>query len=762
MDEEALFAAALEKATTAERQAYLDEACGGDGALRKRVEQLLAADRQARGILELDPDATLPALGDRVFAGRFKLNVKVGEGGMGEVWIADQIEPVRRRVALKVVRPGFDSANMLARFDQERQALALMDHPNVARVLDAGVAEDAGSSPGAQGTHYFVMELIKGVSITNYCDENKLSLRERLKLFIPVCHAVQHAHQKGIVHRDLKPSNILVALYDGKPVPKVIDFGVSKATGPKLTERTLQTGFGQVVGTLEYMSPEQASFNQDDVDTRSDIYSLGVLLYELLTGTTPLGQHHIGEKGVLEILRVIREEDVPTLSNRLSKTQELLAIAANRGTEPTKLTKLLRGELNWIVMKALDKDRNRRYETANGVARDVERYLAGEPVEAGPASAAYRLRKFAGRHRRLLASAAAVVLVFAAAVVVSTWLAVRATLAERSVARERDNVVAEKNRGDAEAAITVAISDFLEKDLLGQADIANQPAGMPRNKDVRLRELLDRAAKGIDNRFSGQERTEAAVRFTLGKTYLALGEYAEAQKHLERSVMLNKDNRGPGHHDTLAAMNHLATCRWKQGQLAKSREMYEEVLAGFREQHSDDHPDVLAVVSNLASLDKEEGRYDEAESKFQRVINGQRAKLGAGDPRTLWAMNNLAAVYSARGDYERAVALYEQVVDEIQAHPDFGPDHPQTLFLLNNLATGYLLQRRYANAQPLFENVLKARRTLLEPGHPDTLTTMNDLAVVYQGQRLRKKPTHYSGKRWTRPRSNRAPIIRLH
>jgi serine/threonine protein kinase len=322
---------------------------------------------------------------------------------MGTVYMAEQTQPVKRLVALKLIKAGMDTRQVLARFGAERQALALMDHPNIARVLDAGATET--------GRPYFVMELVKGVPITRYCDDRRLTLRERLELFVPVCQAVQHAHQKGVIHRDLKPSNILVAQYDGRPVPKVIDFGVAKATGPRLTEQTLYTEFGSVVGTLEYMSPEQAELNQLDIDTRSDVYSLGAILYELLTGSTPLGPERLKAAAFVEMLRVIREEDSPRPSARLSTTEELPSIAACRQVEPRKLSALVRGELDWIVMKALEKDRNRRYDTANGLALDVQRYLADEPVSACPPSARYRFRKFARRHKAAVLSAGIVVLV---------------------------------------------------------------------------------------------------------------------------------------------------------------------------------------------------------------------------------------------------------------------------------------------------------------------------------------------------------------
>jgi eukaryotic-like serine/threonine-protein kinase len=406
--EQSIFLTALELATPAEREAYLREACGNNEALRAAVAELLAAHERAGNILDAPPVAAggtvaqdNPGAGSLeqpgTVIGPYKLIEQIGEGGMGTVWMAQQTEPVRRLVALKLIKAGMDSRQVIARFEAERQALALMDHAHIARVLDGGTT--------AAGRPYFVMDLVKGVRITRYCDEHRLTPRQRLELFIPVCQAIQHAHQKGIIHRDLKPSNVLVALYDGKPVPKVIDFGVAKAAGLTLTEKTLVTGLGNIVGTLEYMSPEQAEINQLDIDTRSDIYSLGVLLYELLTGSPPFTRKELEKAGMLEMLRVIREREPTKPSAKLSTAEGLPTLAANRGTEPAKLTKLVRGELDWIVMKALEKDRNRRYETANGFAMDVQRYLADEPVLACPPSVGYRLRKLARRNRSSLAVA---------------------------------------------------------------------------------------------------------------------------------------------------------------------------------------------------------------------------------------------------------------------------------------------------------------------------------------------------------------------
>jgi tetratricopeptide (TPR) repeat protein/serine/threonine protein kinase len=431
MQEQTIFIEALELADPAARAAFLDRACGADRALRQRVERLLQRHQQddsfmaspaiapaMTGVYTPAPDGKLAATGliegPGTVIGPYKLLQQLGEGGMGTVYMAEQTRPVQRMAALKIIKPGMDSDQVIARFEAERQALALMDHPSIAKVLDAGTTET--------GRPYFVMELVKGVPITKYCDERRLPPRARLELFIPVCQAVQHAHQKGIIHRDLKPSNVLIGLYDDKPVPKVIDFGIAKATGQKLTDRTMFTEFGQVVGTLEYMSPEQAGLNQLDIDTRSDIYSLGVLLYELLTGSTPLERKRLKEAAVLEVLRLIREEEPPKPSTRLTTTDEMPSVAANRGLEPKKLSGLVRGDLDWVVMKALEKDRNRRYETANCFALDVQRYLADEPVQACPPSVLYRWDKFARRHRTGVLTTAAALLVGLLAAVGVGWV----------------------------------------------------------------------------------------------------------------------------------------------------------------------------------------------------------------------------------------------------------------------------------------------------------------------------------------------------
>ncbi|HEY9172533.1 MAG TPA: protein kinase [Verrucomicrobiae bacterium] len=429
-----IFAAALEKTPGPEREGYLSAACQGEPGLRQQVESLLQAHEQAgdflRPTIKLElPDIATERPGTRI--GRYKLLERIGEGGFGVVYMAEQVEPVQRKVALKIIKAGMDTREVIARFEAERQALALMDHPNIARVLDGGATET--------GRPYFVMELVRGMAITDYCDQASLATTERLHLFVKVCHAVQHAHQKGIIHRDLKPSNVLVTLHDGEPVPKVIDFGVAKALGQKLTEKTLFTGFTQMVGTPAYMSPEQAALSGLDIDTRSDIYSLGVLLYELLTGVTPFDKETLAKAALDEICRMIRETEPPKPSTRLQTLGEKLTdVAKHRHTEPAALRRFVRGDLDWIVMKALEKDRVRRYETANALALDLDRHLSNQVVTARPPSTFYLLQKFARRNRASLATATAMALLLVLGAVVSTWQAVRATRSSREAERQAE------------------------------------------------------------------------------------------------------------------------------------------------------------------------------------------------------------------------------------------------------------------------------------------------------------------------------------
>src|SRR5688572_12174700 len=518
----AVFDHAVEIESPAEREAYVAGACGENPELRKKVDALMRAHAAAESFLEspagdlglgLTAGPRAPMCeGVGTMIGAYKLLQQIGEGGMGVVFLAEQTSPVKRKVALKIIKAGMDTRQVLARFEAERQALAMMDHVNIARVLDGGATES--------GLPYFVMELVHGVPITKYCDDNRLSPRERLELFVPVCQAIQHAHQKGIIHRDIKPSNVMVTLYDGKPVPKVIDFGVAKATEQKLTERTLFTQYGTMVGTLEYMSPEQAEMSALGVDTRSDIYSLGVLLYELLTGSTPLSHKRVKEAAYAETLRMIKEEEPPKPSTRLSDSGEALAsISANRHMEPAKLTKLVRGELDWIVMKCLEKDRNRRYETANGFAMDVQRYLADEPVQACPPSAGYRLRKFVRRNRGPVLAAGLVLFAVIAGVIgtsISTAL----------LWREKERTSTAFDRAEANLALAIKALDQIYVD---------EAKGYPEIRKGLPRDLLEKGL-GFYEQFVKENASNQGLLFLMGNARHSAGLIFRELGEEERAV----------------------------------------------------------------------------------------------------------------------------------------------------------------------------------------------------------------------------------
>jgi serine/threonine protein kinase/tetratricopeptide (TPR) repeat protein len=677
-----IFLASLERQAPSERAAYLAEACGADESLRRQVEALLRQHEQAGSFLENPPAGEAEATSDlprgRVLSeedlasppqegpgtriGPYKLLQQIGEGGMGVVHLAEQQEPVRRQVALKVVKAGMDSAQVLARFEQERQALALMDHPHIAKVLDAGTT--------ASGRPYFVMELVKGTPITRYSDEHRLTPRQRLELFVPVCQAIQHAHQKGIIHRDIKPSNVLVAPYDGQPVVKVIDFGVAKAAGQRLTERTLFTEIGAVLGTLEYMSPEQAELNNQDIDTRSDIYSLGVLLYQMLTGTTPLTRDRLKQAAFTEMLRLIREEEPPKPSTRLSESKESLpSVSAQRQMEPAKLTRLVRGELDWIVMKALEKDRTRRYETANGLARDLERYLADEPVEACPPSAGYRLRKYARKHRRLLATAAAFTLLLLVGAVLSTWQAVRATQAEALARREESKArtAAEAEavqRQEAEANFAkarAAVDHYLTK--VSESWLLNVPGLQPLRRELLTSALVFYQdflqQRGED---PGLRAALAAAQFRVGRIYEELGD-REASHTAMMSALAMYEELSQVQPDDIDLRISLARCYLCTGAPAKAIERWEKLLAAAPN-NARYQKELADAYQALASQHR-----DKDKAATLAAYGRQRRANGTVDLRIEEKVAALAA-------HQQALALRSNLVrndpDNVQARRDLG------------------------------------------------------------------------------------------
>jgi serine/threonine protein kinase/tetratricopeptide (TPR) repeat protein len=772
---QAVFLAAVEEQELANRAAVVDRDCGADIALRNRVEALLHAHDQPDSVLNqpVNPDPPLAAgtvtepgdqcasglpsepidaTGDRTPSpndtdrptprpiteapgtkiGPYKLREKIGEGGMGVVYLAEQEKPVRRRVALKIIKPGMDTEQVVTRFEAERQALALMDHPSIARVFDAGATDT--------GRPYFVMELVKGVPITDYCDTVHLTPRERLELFIPVCQAIQHAHQKGIIHRDVKPSNALVTMQDGKPLPKIIDFGIAKAIEQKLTERSLFTQHGTIMGTLEYMSPEQAELSAMDVDTRTDVYALGVLLYELLTGSTPLERARLRQAGYVEILKRIREEEPPKPSTRLSESRERLpSVAAQRRTEPARLTKLVRGELDWIVMKAIEKDRTRRYETANGFARDIARYLEGDPVEAWPPSASYRLRKYARKHRAALVTAGAFGALLAAAAVVSTWQAVRARVAEKralteakramaaeaQTALERDRAVAAESTARDEAAKAKAVNEFLTQDILTQAEPANNAV----EDKVTLLEVLDRAADRVGERFHDQPQVEADLRDTIAGTYHGLGSFAKAERQVRAQLEIERRLHGGDSAEALSALGALGHTRYHLGASREAIDLFEKAVDGLSRKLGPDHPKTLTSRNNLARAYLAAGRTAEAIATLEQVCRLSASTLGPDHPDTLARQSNLAWAYQTAGRTSEAIVIDREVLKLRTSK--LGPEHPDTLTSRNDLAAAYWNAGRTNEAIALFEETLKLMTSKLGPDHPSTLISRSNLAAAY-------------------------------
>ncbi len=670
----AILVQALKRTDTAARTGYLDGACGDDNGLRGRVDALLVAQggagrsREPANTAASEPtsppegEATSPSveptqpptgrtpaehppggtgttvedirpggppdgsLMGQVIAGRYRLIGVLGEGGMGTVYRAEQTQPVRRPVALKLIRVGLDSRAVLARFDAERQALALMDHPNIARVYDGGTT--------AAGQPFFAMELVSGVPITDYCDLKRLPLRARLELFVAVCQAVQHAHQKGIIHRDLKPSNVLVTEVDGRPTPKVIDFGVAKATEFSLTDLSL-ADTGAIVGTPTYMSPEQADPSSMDIDTRTDIYALGVILYELLAGSPPIDAKSFKRAGVLEMLRMVREVDPPSPSTRLSKTDDLPGIAANRGLEPAQLRRALRGDLDWIVLKALEKDRTRRYETANGFAADVVRHLASEPVRAAPPGRAYRMRKFARKHRGAVIAAGLVVFTLLAGIV-GTTLGLIAADARR---REAETNLAFATRGNE---ILGSIFEGLDPHA-NYATVAEFSGA--------LRDGVKKAVRELDGAAIGDPLVVAAMQVKLGQSLTALGETPDAIVVLKKSLETRKPRLGPDHPDTLQSLSGLAEAYGLAGKLDLAIPLYKEALKLKKAKLGPDHPETLQCMNNLALAYTYARKLDLAIPLHEETLKLRKAKLGPDHLNSLESMNNLGWPTHTQGSW---------------------------------------------------------------------------------------------------------------
>jgi serine/threonine protein kinase/Tfp pilus assembly protein PilF len=754
-----LFDAVVELASAAERAAYLDAACSQDAQLRAEVEELLAHDGAAGSFLEAPAHTLATAeepLSERTGAavGPYKLLEQIGEGGFGVVFLAEQHEPVRRKVALKVLKPGMDSKQVVTRFEAERQALALMDHPHIAKVLDAGTT--------VTGRPYFVMELVRGTPITDFCDQNGLGIRERLELFVSVCQAVQHAHQKGIIHRDLKPSNVLVTLHDGKAVPKVIDFGIAKATGQPLTDKTLFTNFAQMIGTPLYMSPEQAGMSGLDVDTRSDVYSLGVLLYELLTGTTPFEKSRFSQVGYDEMRRIIREEEPARPSTRLSTLgQAATTASANRQSDPKRLSQLFRGELDWIVMKAVEKDRTRRYETASGFARDIERYLADEPVEACPPSAGYRLKKFARKYKKSLTVSAAFALLLVLGVVASTWQAVRATHAEQNTSQALEQVTREQQKTQAalEQVKTALAAERTAKaharrsldtltDGVVETMFARQPElGEP--EKAFLRKVL--ASYEAITQEMGDTAEARFLRargyYKVARLHALLGEQTKAKPEYRQAVILleqlEADFRDVAEYRQALAssQNNLGNALVELGETAEAETAFRQAIA-LRKKLAHASPNVLPFrgelatnYHNLGSLLLRESKYPDAETAFRQALElseklatespGYRPALARSRSLLAGVLREIARCAEAEKLYRQALEVQQKQVDEFPAMPGSRRDLADTY---NGLGIALLRLGKLAEAETAFRKSLALRQRLADD-FPQSFSYQRNLAA---------------------------------
>jgi tetratricopeptide (TPR) repeat protein len=638
---------------------------------------------------------------------RYRLLQRIGEGGMGEVWVAEQTEPVHRQVALKVIKAGMDSAQVVARFEAERQALAMMDHPAIATVFDGGTTP--------QGRPYFAMEYVKGEPITVYCDRHRQSMRERLDLFIRVCEGVQHAHQKGIIHRDLKPSNVLVAIQDDRPVPKIIDFGVAKATTQHLTERTLFTELGVLIGTPEYMSPEQAEMGGLDIDTRTDIYALGVLLYELLTGALPFDRKDLRQAGLAEIQRIIREKEPPRPSTRITQLGPASTEAAmNRHTEPRRLASELRGDLDWITMRALEKDRTRRYQTANALAADVRRHLDCEPVSAGPPSATYRAGRFVRRHRFGVGAAVTLAMLLAA-------FSVATAVQARRVARERDK---------AERLATFMVDLFKVSD-----------PREARGDTITAREVLDKGADKIRRDLKEQPETRADLMEAMADVYDGLGIYDRAAELARESVAFRRQAAGRDPRSLAGSLTILGNILMDKGDLKEAEAAYREAVEMQRRLFGPDSLELAKGLSNLSGVLDLQGRYDEAHRLIEESLRIKRKRLDADDPSLANSIYNFGVELYHRGDLDGAEKLLREALG-IQRRA-LGEDHPDVAFTLQ--AVGVTLDERhqYAEAEKTYREALALQRKVLGAEHPEIVTTLTNLGetLCHAGQLAAAKET---------------------
>ncbi|MFN7730663.1 MAG: tetratricopeptide repeat protein [Pirellula sp.] len=700
--------------------------------------------------------------------GPFFLQSPLGRGGMGEVWTAQQLEPVTRRVALKVIRRGIGSQEVISRFELERQALAMMNHPNIAQILDVGETPD--------GQPYFAMELVQGQPLTVYCDEHKLSVDERLKLFIDVCNGVQHAHQKGIIHRDLKPGNILVTVIDGQPVPKVIDFGLAKAmaTDQSLEQQTLFTGIGQVLGTLKYMSPEQAGLDSLDIDTRTDIYSLGVILYELLTGSTPLDDASIQGKAILKVLELVREQEASKPSSKLdSNTDEVLSgITGRRQIDSLRLKRILLGDLDWIVMKSLEKDRGRRYDSVSGFAADIRRYLQDEPVTARPPSFTYRVQKFVRKNRVAATAASLVAASLIAGIVVSSVALFRALEAEKLAAqrlqdaldakREAERNLAYAKRGNqvlgsvfanldpkAEYATIAELRNALRDNLqsavselegtqLGDAltvadlqiTLAHSMSGL--GDDNQAIELFERSRQTLVDQLDEDDPDLLTSADNLGRAYMAAGDLDRGLRLLEETLEKRRSKLGEDHLDTIQSMFSVGGGYFLKGQFEKALPLLQKSWEVRKQRLGPDHADTLSSLNNLATLMVDMKQPEAAIPLHKEAVEMRRAKLGPDHPLTLVSVNNLGLAYQATDEIDEAIVLFEENLELRKKR--LGESHPATLTSMNNLALAYLREGNIEQAKPIFQQTLQMREAILGVDHPNTLTNLHNLARIYREQ----------------------------